>query len=180
MADRVCVGVIVGVHGVRGAVRIKSFTEAPKDIGYYSPVEDEAGTAKIRLKVTGEVKGSVIATLEGVADRDAAEALKGTKLWIARERLPRTDEDEFLYSDLIGLVVEDLAGNRLGTVSAVHDFGAGDVLDIALAPRGSLMVPFTRDAVPEVDVPGGRLVVIPPVYAPDEKEDGNALDGRDG
>ena len=179
MSDRVCVGVIVGVHGVRGAVRIKSFTEVAADIGYYSPVEDEAGSRKIRLKVTGEVKGSVIATLEGVAGRDAAEALKGTKLWVARERLPRTDEDEFLYSDLIGMAVLGTDGERLGTVTAVHDFGAGDVLDIALSPRGNLMVPFTKDAVPEIDVSGRSLVVIPPVYAPDEKEEGNSL-GRDG
>jgi 16S rRNA processing protein RimM len=179
VTDRVCVGIVVGVHGVRGAVRVKSFTEEPKDIGYYSQVEDETGSAKFRLKVTGEVKGSVIATLEGVGDRDAAEALKGTKLWIARERLPKTGEDEFLYSDLIGLTAEDVDGNRLGAVSGVHDFGAGVLLDIALAAKGSLMVPFTKAQVPEVDVSGGRLVVIPPVFVAGEKEDG-ALDGRDG
>jgi len=171
MGPRVRVGVIVGVHGVRGAVRIKSFTEEPADIGYYSPVENEAGSIRYRLKVTGEVKGLVIATLEGVADRDAAEALKGTELWVARERLPRLAEDEFLYSDLIGLVAEGVDGKRLGTVKAVADYGAGDVLDIRLEPKGDMMVPFTKDSVPEVDVPGGRLVVIPPVYAPDEKED---------
>ena len=113
------------------------------------------------------------------AARDAAEALKGTKLWVARERLPRTDEDEFLYSDLIGMAVLGTDGQTLGTVTAVHDFGAGDVLDIALSPKGNLMVPFTRDAVPEIDVSGRSLVVIPPVYAPDEKEEGNSL-GRDG
>ena len=172
MGPRVRVGVIVGVHGVRGAVRIKSFTEEPADIGYYSPVETEAGSAKFRLKVTGLVKGLVIATLEGVADRNAAEALKGTELWVARERLPsRLAEDEFLYSDLIGLVAEGIDGKRLGTVKAVADYGAGDVLDIKLEPKGDMMVPFTKDSVPEVDVPGGRLVVIPPVYAPDENEE---------
>ena len=168
MGPRVCVGVIVGVHGVRGAVRIKSFTEEPADIGFYSPVEDETGTRKIRLKVTGEVKGLVVATLEGVADRNAAEALKGTQLWVSRERLPRTGEDEFLYADLIGLVVEGPDGQRLGTVKAVNDFGAGDVLDIALEPRGGLMVPFTKAAVPVVDVQGGRVVVIPPIYTDGE------------
>ena len=177
--DRVCVGVVVGVHGVRGAVRVKSFTEVAADSGYYSPVEDETGTTKFRLKVTGEVKGSVIATLDGVGSREAAEALKGTRFWVARERLPRTEEDEFLYSDLIGMAVVGQDGQRLGTVTAVHDFGAGDVLDIALVPKGNLMVPFSRQAVPEVDVTGGKLVVIPPVYAPDEKDEGSAL-GRDG
>lgn len=171
MGSRVRVGVIAGVHGVRGAVRIKSFTENPADIGYYSPVENEAGSIRFRLKVTGEVKGLVIATLEGVTDRNAAEALKGTELWVARERLPgRLAEDEFLYSDLIGLVVEGPDGKRLGTVKAVADYGAGDVLDIKLEPKGDMMVPFTKDSVPDVDIAGGRLVVIPPVYAPDEKE----------
>jgi len=169
MDPRVCVGVVAGVHGVRGAVRIKSFTEVAADIGYYSPVETETGGRKIRLKVTGEVKGLVIATLEGVTDRDAAEALKGTTLWVARERLPRTEEDEFLYSDLIGLVVEGTDGRRLGTVKAVHDFGAGDLLDIALEPKGSLLVPFTKAAVPEVDMAGGKVVVIPPIYVAGEE-----------
>jgi 16S rRNA processing protein RimM len=171
MGPRVRVGVIAGVHGVRGAVRIKSFTEDPADIGYYSPVENEAGSIRFRLKVTGEVKGLVIATLEGVTDRNAAEALKGTELWVARERLPKSDGDEFLYSDLIGLVAEDVDGKRLGTVKAVADYGAGDVLDIRLEPKGDMMVPFTKASVPEVDIAGGRLVVIPPVYAPDEKDE---------
>ncbi|KIL97419.1 16S rRNA processing protein RimM [Paramagnetospirillum magnetotacticum MS-1] len=171
MGPRVRVGVIVGVHGVRGAVRIKSFTEDPADIGFYSPVENEAGGTKFRLKVTGEVKGLVIATLEGVCDRDAAEALKGTELWVARERLPRLAEDEFLYTDLIGLVAYGVDGKRLGIVKAVADYGAGDVLDIKLEPKGDMMVPFTKDSVPEVDIAGARLVVIPPVYAPDENEE---------
>jgi 16S rRNA processing protein RimM len=170
MGPRVRVGVIVGVHGVRGAVRVKSFTEEPADIGFYSPVENADGTVKYRLKVTGEVKGSVIVRLEGIEDRDAAWALKGTELWVARERLPRLEEDEFLYSDLVGLAALDESGRKLGTVKAVHDFGAGDVLDIALAGKGSLMVPFTRAMVPVVDVPGGRLVVIPPVYAEGEED----------
>lgn len=169
MTDRVCVGIVIGVHGVRGGVRIKSFTEEPKDIGFYSPVEDETGTAKFRLKVTGEVKGSVIATLDGVSTREAAEALKGTKFWVARERLPRLGEDEFLYSDLIGMAVEDVNGTKLGTITAVHDFGAGDVLDIALEPKGDLMVPFTKATVPEVDIVGRKVVVIPPIYTADEQ-----------
>ncbi|CAA7623178.1 ribosome maturation factor RimM [Magnetospirillum sp. SS-4] len=181
MSDRVCVGVVVGVHGVRGAVKVKSFTEVPTDIGYYSPVEDETGSRKIRLKVTGEAKGVVIAALDGIGDRDAAEALRGTKLWVSRERLPRTGEDEFLYSDLIGMAVEGTDGRRLGTVAMVHDFGAGDVLDIALAERGNLMVPFTKAAVPEVDVPGRRLVVVPPLYVADEQDEGSEVPGgRDG
>jgi 16S rRNA processing protein RimM len=169
MADQVRIGVIVGAHGVRGAVRIKSFTEIAADIGYYSPVEDQAGRTKYRIKVTGEVKGLVVANLEGIADRDAAEAMKGTELWVPRDRLPRLEEDEFLYSDLIGLAVWDPDGNLLGRVRAVQDFGAGDVLDVALSPKGSLMVPFTKADVPEVNMAERRLVVVPPVYAAEEE-----------
>jgi len=174
MTDRVCVGVVVGAHGVRGAVKVKSFTEVAADIGTYSPVEDETGSRKFRLKVTGEAKGSVIVALEGVGSRDGAEALKGTRFWVPRARLPRPEEDEFLYSDLIGMAADDRDGNRLGTVRAVHDFGAGDVLDIALAQGGSLMLPFTKAQVPEVDLSGRRMVVIPPTYAPDERGEAEA------
>jgi 16S rRNA processing protein RimM len=165
MAERVCVGAVVGAHGVRGAVRLKSFTEHAASIGRYGPVEDEQGSRRFKVKVTGEAKGLVIATLEGVTDRDAAEALRGTRLYVPRLRLPRTDEDEFLYSDLVGMAVEGLDGTGLGTVKGVFDFGAGEVLDIALVGGGSLMVPFTKAAVPEVDLAGKRLVVDPPPYA---------------
>lgn len=172
MTTRVCVGAIVGAHGVRGQVRVKSFTAEPADVAAYGPVESEDGTRRFGLKVMGEAKGLVIARLEGVADRDAAEALRGTRLYVARARLPKTEEDEFLYSDLVGLKAEAADGSVLGTVRGVADFGAGEVLDIGQAGGGSFMVPFTKAAVPVVDVAGGRLVVIPPDYAPDEKDEG--------
>jgi 16S rRNA processing protein RimM len=177
MSERVCVGVIVGVHGIQGAVRIKSFTDVVADIGRYGPVGDEAGQRRFGLTVTGEVKGQVIARLEGVKDRNAAEALKGTRLYVARERLSKGGEDEFLYSDLIGLAAQAVDGTVLGTVKAVFDFGAGDLLEITPAEGGSLMVPFTKAAVPVVDVAGGRLVVIPPTYA--AVEEGEEASGGD-
>jgi len=167
MAGRVCIGVITGVHGVRGAVRVKSFTEVPADLGRYSPAGDETGTRTFTLRVTGEAKGQVVAKIDGVTDRDAALALKGTRLFVDRARLPATEADEFLHADLIGLAAESPDGQRLGRVTAIEDFGAGDLIDIALDPKGSLMVPFTRASVPVVDLAGGRLVVVPPVYAPD-------------
>jgi 16S rRNA processing protein RimM len=180
MSPRVCVGIVVGAQGVRGAVRVKSFTEDPADIGRYSPVEDEGGSRKLRLAVVGEAKGVVIATLDGISDRNAAEALRGTRLYVDRDRLPGTDEDEFLYSDLIGLAVEAPDGIRLGTVASVGDFGAGDVLEITLADGGTMMVPFSRADVPVVDVAGGRLVAVPPVYAAvDENEEKEASGRRD-
>ncbi|MGE5546862.1 MAG: ribosome maturation factor RimM [Solirubrobacterales bacterium] len=182
MADLVCVGAVVGAHGVRGAVRVKSFTDVPEDVAGYGPVSDETGSRRFKLKVIGEAKGLVIAKLDGVNDRDAAEALRGTKFFVPRERLPATDEaeDEFLYSDLVGLRAEAADGSVIGTVRGVADFGAGEVLDVARSEGGSFMVPFTREAVPVVDVAGGRLVVVPPVYAPDEKDEAGASDSNAG
>jgi 16S rRNA processing protein RimM len=168
---RVCVGAIVGVHGVKGAVRVKSFTAEAADIGRYGPVEDEATGRRLGLKVIGQAKGLVIARLTGVEDRDAAEALKGVRLTVPRESLPETAEDEFLYADLVGCRAETPDGAELGVVRGVFDFGAGEVLDVQGA-TGGLMVPFTRAAVPVVDVAGKRLVVDPPVWAPEDEEDG--------
>lgn len=167
MDPRVCVGAIVGAHGVRGQVRIKSFTADPADVAAYGPVESEDGGHRFKLKVMGEVKGLIIAKLEGVNDRNAAEALRGTRFYVPRQRLPEAEEDEFFYSDLVGLRAEAADGSVLGIVRGVADFGAGEVLDI-----GAFMVPFTKADVPVVDVPGGRVVVVPPQYAPDEKEEG--------
>jgi 16S rRNA processing protein RimM len=172
MATRVCVGAIAGAHGVRGQVRVKSFTADPADVAAYGPVESEDGARRFRLTVVGEAKGLVIARLDGVTDRNQAEALRGTKLYVPRDRLPETDEDEFLYSDLVGLKAEGLDGSVIGTVRGVADFGAGELLDIGLASGGSVMVPFTKAAVPVVDIAGRRLVVDPPEYAPDEEEEG--------
>lgn len=173
MANRVCVGAIVGAHGVRGAVRVKSLTERAVDIAAYGPVEDDSGRRRFDLKVTGEAKGLVVAQIVGIADRTAAEGLKGVRLYVSREVLPETQEDEFLYADLVGLRAEAEDGSAVGVVRGVADFGAGEVLDIVRPGQPSVWVPFTKAAVPVVDVPGGRLVVIPPSYAPDEDEDGS-------
>ncbi|HLO75443.1 MAG TPA: ribosome maturation factor RimM [Magnetospirillum sp.] len=176
MAPKVCVGAVVGAHGVRGQVRIKSFTADPADVAAYGPVESEDGSRRFKLKVMGEVKGLVIARIEGVADRNAAEAMRGTRFYVPRERLPELEEDEFLYTDLVGLRAEGEDGAVLGTVKGVADFGAGELLDIVLTAGGSLMVPFTKAAVPVVDIANKRLVVIPPVFVEGEDDQG----GEDG
>ena len=170
MGSRVCVGVIVGAQGIKGAVRVKSFTEQATDIGRYGPVEDEAAARRWGLSVLGEAKGLVNVRLEGVADRDAAEALKGTRLMVPRDRLPHTGEDEFLHADLLGMLAETPDGVALGTVKAVLDFGAGEVVELT----GGLMVPFTRAAVPVVDVTARKMVVVPPDFAPDEEGEGGS------
>lgn len=160
--ERVCLGAIAGVHGVRGLVRVKPFTARPEDVAAYGPVEDEAGTKRFRLEVVGVRKGVALARIEGVATRDAAEALRGTRLWVARDVLPPPEEDEFYHADLIGLGVVTEDGRHLGRVRAVHDFGAGDVIEVVLVDgRRTTMVPFTREVVPLVDLSGGRLVVTP-------------------
>jgi 16S rRNA processing protein RimM len=159
---RVCVGVITGAQGVRGAVRVKSFTAVPEDVAAYGPVEDEAGARSLALHPVGRAKGVVIATIPGIADRDAAERLKGMRLYVAREKLPAPGAEEYYHADLVGLAAVLRDGTRLGTVRAVHDFGAGDALDVAREDGGAVMVPFTRVVVPEIDFAAGRLVIDPP------------------
>lgn len=159
----VCLGVISGAHGVRGAVRIRTFTAAPEAIAAYGPVTDEAGARSFRLSFAGTARGQAIARIPGIADRDAAEALKGTRLYVPRDALPEPEsENEFYISDLVGLAAEKPDGTALGRILAVHDFGAGEVLEIGESFATSVMLPFTREVVPVVDVPGGKLVVEPP------------------
>ena len=166
---RICLGVIAGVHGVRGLVKIKSFTQVPADIGSYGPLETESGSRKFEFEIKGEAKGAVLAAIAGIKDRDAAEALKGTKLYVAREALPAPeDEEEYYHADLIGLTAADETGKTLGTVVAVQNHGAGDILEIEDEAGASLLVPFTRAAVPKIDLAGGRLTVLVPAEAPDD------------
>jgi len=163
---RVCVGVITGARGLKGEVRVRSFTARPEDVGAYGPLSDEAGTRTLKLKVTGPAKDAVFARVEGVADRTAAEALKGVRLYVARDALPEVAEDEYYHADLLGLRVEVAGGGgrteAWGAVKAVHDFGGGPLLEIERPDGTTVMLPFTKAAVPEVDIAGGRLVVAPP------------------
>jgi len=167
----VCIGVIVGAHGIKGAVRVKCFTDRPQDFGAYGPVEDESGQRRFRALVQGVSKGLALVALDGIADRTQAEALKGVRLYVDRSRLPKADEDEFLVADLIGCRVESPDGLAMGLVSDVFDFGAGEVIEIK-GKTGVLMVPFTKASVPLVDVGAKRVVVIPPQFAPDGEDEG--------
>lgn len=161
-SDRVCVGQFAGAQGVRGLVRVKSFTADPADVAAYGPVEDERGERRFVLSIAGAAKGVVIVKVPGVDDRDAAAALAGTRLYVARDRLPPPDDDEFYHADLIGMAVEQADGTALGRVRAMHDFGAGDVLEVAGVDGHTVMLPFTRAVVPIVDMTARRLVVEPP------------------
>lgn len=161
---RVLLGVVAAPHGVRGLVRIRSFTEDPMAVASYGELSDEAGETWYRVEALSTVKGAVLARIEGVADRTAAEAIRGLRLYVERERLPATGEREWYEADLIGLPAVGTDGRNWGKVLAFHDFGAGRTMEISggTASRQSVMLPFTDEAVPEVDVESGKVVVDPP------------------
>jgi 16S rRNA processing protein RimM len=162
-AERVCLGEIAGAHGVKGVVRVRSFTAEPADIAAYGTLTDASGEKEFELKMTGTSKSHLLAEIPGINDRDAAAALKGTRLYAPRSRLPAPGADEYYFGDLVGLAVDLATGARLGTVTAVEDFGAGVMIEVAReGGRDSVLVPFTNAFVPEVDLAGGRLVVDPP------------------
>ena len=160
-AQTVCLGRIVGAHGVRGIVRVRSHTANPDDLTAYGPLSDAAGARRFALSLTGHVKGLLLARIEGVEDRNAAEALRGTDLHIARAALPPTEGEEYYHVDLLGLQAESPDGDALGRVSAIHDHGAGPIVEIQPADGPSALIPFTREHVPTVDIQGGRMVVAP-------------------
>ena len=161
---RILLGVVAAPHGVRGQVRIRSFTEDPMAIATYGPLSDETGRKMYRVEALSAVKGAVLARIEGVADRTAAEALRGLRLYVERNALPATAEREWYEADLIGLSAVGRDGRDWGKVLAFHDFGAGLTMEISggEASRSSLMLPFTDEAVPEIDVDGGKVLVDPP------------------
>lgn len=163
---RVCVGAIAGARGLNGDVWVRSFTAVPENVAAYGPVSDAAGERCFTLRVVGHGSGGVVARIDGIADRTAAEALKGTELFVDRSALPAPAENEFYYADLIGLRAEradanDEAARLIGRVEDVHDFGASAVLEVSLVQGGAVMVPFTREAVPSVDLAHGRVLIAP-------------------
>jgi len=161
--DLVCVGAIVGAYGLQGELRVKSFCAEAADIGAYGPLSDAARTRRLDLRVIGRVPGGLRVRIAGVDTREAAEALRGTALYAERARLPDPGEDEFYHADLIGLTVRDTGGAELGRVVAIHNHGAGDILEIRAQGSGeSLLLPFTRAVVPTVDLVHGVLVADPP------------------
>lgn len=166
---RACVAAVAGAKGLGGAVRLKTFTADPAAVAGFAALEDEEGRP-VRLRVLERRAGVTIAAIEGVGDRAAAEALRGTRLYVARADLPPAGADEFYHVDLIGLAAS-LAGGAapghvVGRVAAVHDFGAGDVIEIRGPGNASVMLPFTRETVPEVALAEGRLTIDPPPGLP--------------
>jgi 16S rRNA processing protein RimM len=160
--DRVLMGEIGAPQGLKGEVRLRAYTQEPDGISGYGALEDETGRP-IEIETVRVTPKALIARIKGVTTREAAEALTHTKLYLPRARLPVSDEQEWYYADLVGLVAVDKTGAEIGTVAAMHNYGAGDILEVALASGGAnLLVPFTSAAVPEVDIEQGRIVLVLP------------------
>lgn len=162
---RLCLGTITGVQGVRGEVRIRTFTQVPEYIASYGVLKDETGTRSFEITAVRFHKDTmVVARLAGVENREEAAALKGVDLFIDRDRLPeQAEEDVWYYSDLIGLTGVDQDGTVLGEVVAVQNFGAGDLLEIRLMKSSqTVLIPFTEEVVPRVDIPAGEVTINPP------------------
>jgi len=161
--DRVCVGAIAGAFGVRGEVRLKSFCALPGDIAAYGPLWSEDGARRFEVMVTGQVKNGLSARLSGVATKEQADALRGVRLYAPRDALPNLPDDEYYHADLIGLEVTDTGGTMLGRVKAVLNHGASDLLEVQGPGRTTtVLVPFTLEIVPTVDLAAGRIVADPP------------------
>lgn len=160
---RICVAQIGAAHGVRGEVRLHTFTDDPMAITRYGPLETEDRARRFTVAAARPSKGFLIARLSGIDDRNAAEQVRNLRLYVARERLPTlADADDFYHADLIGLRVVQRDGREIGTVAAVQNYGAGDLIEVKPGIGPSVLIPFTKADVPEVDVARGWLVVDPP------------------
>ncbi len=161
--ERVCVGQIGAPHGVRGLVIVRSFTEISEDIAAYGALTTEDGI-ELSLELKGAKKSGLIAAIAGIGSREAADLLKGARLYVERSRLPETEEGEYYHADLIGIKARDSEGRELGRVVAVHDFGAGELIEIDPGTGKTVLIPFTKESVPLVDIAGAHMIV---EHAPD-------------
>ena len=159
MSPQVCVARIGAAHGVRGAVKLWTFTEDPFAVTRYGPLSTKDGARAFEVAHAREGKGHLVATLNGVTTRNEAERLNGIELYVAREKLPATDDNEYYHADLIGLAAVTPTDQPLGEIVAIHNFGAGDIIEIAPASGATLLLPFTNAVVPTIDVAGGRVVI---------------------
>jgi 16S rRNA processing protein RimM len=156
---QVCIARIGAAHGVRGAVKLWTFTEDPLAVKHFGPLSTKDGARRFELTSAREAKGHLVAQFKGITTRDEAERLNGLELYIPRDKLPATDDDEYYHADLIGLAAITTANESLGRVIAIHNFGAGDILEIAPPNGATMLLPFTNAVVPTVDIAGGRVVI---------------------
>jgi len=171
MAVQICIARIGAAHGVRGEVKLWTFTEDPLAVKLYGPLLTKDGARQFEVTHARQAKDHLVATLKGIATREDAERLNGVELYIAREKLPATDDDEYYHADLIGLAAVDAADQPLGRVIAIHNFGAGDIIEIAPPQGATMLLPFTNAVVPSVDLEAGRVVIeLPGEIAGDEPQ----------
>ncbi|RXG88664.1 ribosome maturation factor RimM [Bradyrhizobium zhanjiangense] len=180
MSALVCVARIGAAHGVRGAVKLWTFTEDPFAIRRYGPLLSKDGKRQFEVASAREAKDHLVATFKGVTTRDEAERLNGIELYVPREKLPATDEGEYYYTDLIGLAAVTTDGEPLGRVVAIQNFGAGDIIEIAPPKGPTLLLPFSNAVVPEVNIAGGRVVIALPQEIEGEDEGEVPPPGRPG
>jgi 16S rRNA processing protein RimM len=169
MTARVCIAQIGAAHGVRGEVRLWTFTAEPTAVLDYGDIETEDGRPLV-IEAMRPGKEFFVARLKGVSDRNAAEALRNVRLFVPRDRLPAPEADEFYHADLIGLEAVATDGRAIGKVTAVHNFGAGDLLEVKTGSE-TILLPFTQAAVPEIDLAGGRVVIDPPEMTGSDQPD---------
>jgi 16S rRNA processing protein RimM len=162
VAAPICVARIGAAHGVRGAVKLWSFTEDPLAVKCYGPLMTKDRARQFEVTQVRQAKGHLVATLKGIATREEAERLNGLELYVAREKLPDTGEDEFYHADLVGLAAVTPANEPLGRIVAIHNFGAGDIIEIAPPQGATMMLPFSNAVVPTIDLAGGRVVIVLP------------------
>jgi len=175
VAAPVCVARIGAAHGVRGAVKLWTFTEDPFAVTRYGPLSTRDGARQFEVAQAREAKDHLVATLKGVTTRDEAERLNGIELYVARDKLPDVEDDEYYHADLIGLAAVNAADEPLGRVIAIHNFGAGDIIEIAPPHGTTLLLPFTNAVVPTVDLAGGRVVI----ELPEDIEGDDRVDPED-
>jgi 16S rRNA processing protein RimM len=159
---KICVGVITGTHGVRGLVRLRSFTEEPEAIASYGALTNEKGDRQFFVELRNTAKDHFVAAITGVTTKEDADALRGTELYVDRSLLPKPQKHEYYEADLVGLAAQDKKGAGCGKILAVHNHGAGTFLEIGTAREDSFMLPFTDAFVPKVDVKAGHVVIEPP------------------
>ena len=170
MSRDILLGVVIGAQGLKGEVKVKTFTESPERLGAYGALHAKDGRTFVVHAARAAKPDIAVVRFDGVGDRNAAETLKGLELFVARDALPPTDDEEFYHADLIGLAVHDSEGRVLGTVNTIHNFGAGDVIAIARSDGGDMILPFSRAVVPAIDVKAGFIVVAVPEEADDDED----------
>ena len=160
---RICVGAIVGSHGLNGYVKIKSFMVVPEDIVAYGPLTDKQGKRSFNLELISSNKKGFVAKISGVNDRNTSDAMRGIELYLSRDLLPDLEGNEFYYSDLIGLRVEKPSGEMIGIIGMIDNYGAGEIIEVDLVDGGKEMYKLSPEVVPEIDLKNGRFVVVPPI-----------------